>query len=154
MLLNPEIQSSIKKCVLCWLATASADGQPNVSPKEVFCTEGDSHLLIANIASPNSLRNIRQNPLVCVSLVDIFVQKGWKLYGSAEIIENVHPNFESWHAPLYTIAGPDFPILSVLRVTVTRTAAIIAPGYYMRAQTTEASQIASAMESYGVHPRA
>jgi predicted pyridoxine 5'-phosphate oxidase superfamily flavin-nucleotide-binding protein len=153
-MLTSEIHSSIKKCVLCWLATVSADGQPSVSPKEVFCADGDSHLLIANIASPNSLRNIRQNPLVCVSFVDIFVQKGWKLYGSVEIIERTHPNFENWHAPLYAIAGPDFPILHILRMRITRTAAIIAPGYYMLANTTEAGQIAGAMESYGVRPRA
>ena len=36
-------------CVLCWLATADADGQPNVSPKEVFAVVDDQPLVIAHI---------------------------------------------------------------------------------------------------------
>lgn len=61
-------------CVLCWWATADEQGQPNVSPKEVFAVVDDQHLLIANIASPVSVRNIQHNPKVCVSIIDIFVQ--------------------------------------------------------------------------------
>ena len=73
-------------CVLCWLATADAEGQPNVSPKEVFAVVDERHLVIAHIASPISVRNIQQNPKVCVSLIDIFVQKGWKLMGHTQYL--------------------------------------------------------------------
>lgn len=31
-----ELLESIDKSVLCWLATASGEGIPNVSPKEMF----------------------------------------------------------------------------------------------------------------------
>ena len=78
-MLSPEIISSSRKSVLCWLATADAKGQPNVSPKEIFTFYGAEFLLIANIASPSSVRNIAANPLVCVSFIDIFVQKGFKV---------------------------------------------------------------------------
>lgn len=76
----------IQRSVLCWLATADAHGQTNVSPKEVFAAFDEQRLVIAHIASPISLRNIQQNPKVCVSLIDIFVQKGWKLIGQAHEI--------------------------------------------------------------------
>ena len=46
------------KSVLCWLSTASAEGIPNVSPKELFVFDENNMLLIANIASPQSIRNI------------------------------------------------------------------------------------------------
>ena len=53
-------------CVLCWLATVDALGQPNVSPKEVFAVIDEEHLVIAHIASPTSVKNVLQNPKVCV----------------------------------------------------------------------------------------
>jgi predicted pyridoxine 5'-phosphate oxidase superfamily flavin-nucleotide-binding protein len=64
--------------VLCWLATVDEAGRPNVSPKEIFTAHGDDHLLIAHLASPGSVRNLRARPEVCVSFVDVFVQKGFK----------------------------------------------------------------------------
>ena len=76
----------IQRSVLCWLATADAQGQPNVSPKEVFAAFDEQRLVIAHIASPISVKNIQQNPKVCVSLIDIFVQKGWKLIGTAQYV--------------------------------------------------------------------
>ena len=82
-MLTEDIKYYASKSVLCWLATVSAKGQPNVSPKELFVTEHDTHVLIANVASPTSVRNIRENPRVCVSFIDIFVQKGYKLQGIA-----------------------------------------------------------------------
>ena len=51
-------------CVLCWLATVDALGQPNVSPKEVFAVIDEEHLVIAHIASPTSVKNVLQNPKV------------------------------------------------------------------------------------------
>jgi len=56
---------------LCWLATVSEEGVPNVSPKELFVFEGEKHLLIANIASPQSVKNIQANCQVCVSGINI-----------------------------------------------------------------------------------
>jgi len=46
--------------VLGWLATVNANGEPNVSPKEIWKFDGVDRLLIANIASPTSASN---NPL-------------------------------------------------------------------------------------------
>lgn len=61
-------------------------GQPHVSPKEVFAVVDDQHVVIANIASPHTVRNIAINPRVCLSFVDVFVQKGFKLQGLARTV--------------------------------------------------------------------
>lgn len=61
MMLNQEIINSINDSVLCWLASANNDGEPNVSPKEMFIADGHEHFFIANIASPNSVSNIEAN---------------------------------------------------------------------------------------------
>lgn len=152
--MKPEnLQALVDKSILCWLATVDAEGQPNVSPKEVFVLQDATHLLIANIASPNSVRNVRQNARVCVSLLDIFVQKGAKLYGTAQEILPDQPEFSALEGLLLPLTEGLFPIHSILRIEITRTAEILAPSYWMYPEsTTEAKQIASAMQQYGVKP--
>lgn len=138
--------------VLCWLATADLNGHPNVSPKEMFWWEDATTLLIAHLASPVSVANIRANPHVCVSMVDIFVQKGFKYKGTASVIAREDPRFEAKRQFLADRFGDQWPIRAVLEVVVTHTAPILAPSYLFVPGTTEASQIASAMATYGVKP--
>ncbi len=147
---NPVMPSG--QYVLCWLATADLHGHPNVSPKEMFLWEDDTILLIAHMASPVSVTNIRDNPHVCVSMVDIFVQKGFKYKGTASIIERGETPFEGKRQLLANRFGDQWPILAVIEVKVTHTAPILAPSYLFIPGTTESSQIASAMTTYGVKP--
>lgn len=152
-LLNEPIQDAARRSVLCWLATVDAEGQPNVSPKEVWAIADDAHVVVANIASPLSVRNIAQQPQVCLSFVDVFVQKGFKLVGTAREVRAVDPEFSAWAAPLLSMVGQRFVIHSVLVMRVTSVASIVAPSYrFYPDDTTEASQIASAMRTYKVQP--
>ena len=129
-------------CVLCWLATADAEGQPNVSPKEVFAVVDERHLVIAHIASPISVRNIQQNPKVCVSLIDIFVQKGWKLMGHAQYVNARDDAFHAHAKPLLPMAGDQFKIQGVFLLAVEQAHPIIAPSYrFYPDTTTEQAQI-------------
>ncbi|MEM8600875.1 MAG: pyridoxamine 5'-phosphate oxidase family protein [Bacteroidota bacterium] len=151
-ILTPEVLTAIDRSVLCWLATANADGVPNVSPKEVFAAHGDDGLLIANIASPQSVRNIRVNAHVCVSFVDVFVQKGFKLTGTATLVAPDTARFEALLPPLHRITQGLFPIRSIIAIEVTATAPIVAPSYFLWPDVTEAEQRAAAMQTYGVAP--
>ena len=138
-------------CVLCWLATADAEGQPNVSPKEVFAVVDERHLVIAHIASPISVRNIQQNPKVCVSLIDIFVQKGWKLMGHAQYVNAREEAFHAHAKPLLAMAGDQFKIQGVMVVEVVQAHPIVAPSYrFYPNSTTESGQMQAAMKVYGV----
>lgn len=152
-MLSPEVQNSAAHSVLCWLATVDESGQPNVSPKEIFIAFDTEHLVIANIASPTSVRNIEGNPLVCVSFIDIFVQKGFKVTGTARNVHLQDTEFSRWAPPLMAKAGPRFPIHSVMVVRATAIDPILAPSYRLYStETTEQSQAAAAMLAYGVQP--
>jgi len=153
-MLSPELQASAQTTILCWLATVDADGQPNVSPKEIFTVFDPEHLVIANIASPTSVRNIAVNPRVCVSFVDVFVQKGFKVLGTARNVGRQDAEFATWATPLQAMAGPRFPIHSVIVVRANGFEPIMAPSYRLYpGDTTEQAQVASAMEAYGVLPK-
>jgi uncharacterized protein len=147
-----DILTSVNSTVLCWLATVDAHGQPSVSPKEVFCARGSDELLIANIASPHSANNILAQQQVCVSFLDIFAQKGHKLFGKAFVIKPSNDEYSDAVAPLLKMVGPSFPIHAVFKIVVTQAQQILAPSYRLVPGTTEESQRKSAYKTYGVSP--
>ncbi len=150
-LLTEEVVQAAKNSVLCWLATVDVAGQPNVSPKEIFAVFDGAHLVVANIASPKSARNIGQGAKVCLTFVDVFVQKGYKVLGTAQNVGKNDPGFAQWAAQLLEMAGPRFPIHSVLVITATAVELVLAPSYRLYAsETTEQSQVAAAHRRYGV----
>jgi len=150
-LLSTDVAHAAKDSVLCWLATVDAEGQPNVSPKELYVIFDEAHIVIANIASPTSVRNIAQSDKVCVTFVDILVQKGFKVYGTASVVRRAEPGFDHWAAPLLGMAGERFPVHSVIVVAATAVEPVVAPSYRLYpAETTERSQVQSALQAYGV----
>lgn len=152
-MLTTTVQACAKRSVLCWLATVDASGQPSVSPKEIFAVFDPEHLVIANIASPTSVRNIGINRGVCVSFIDVFIQKGFKVQGLARNVNKSEAEFRAWAEPLEAMAGPRFPLRSVIIVKAIKVERILAPSYRLYAdETSEESQVASAMRSYGVVP--
>ncbi len=153
-MIDGYVKKSIQSSVLCWLATVDDSGQPHVSPKEIFAEMDDKHIVIAHIASPHTVRNIASHPKVCVSFVDVFAQKGFKLQGLARIVKAVDPEYSTWVAPLLAMVEGKFKIPSVIVMKVQATDPILAPSYrFYPEATTEHDQIASAMRRYGVQPK-
>ncbi len=149
--LTDAVHQAARRSVLCWLATVDAEGQPNVSPKEVWAIADDRHVVVANIASPVTVRNIAQQPQVCLSFVDVLVQKGFKLQGHARELLPGDADYAHWAAPLLAMAGERIPVRSVLLMTVQSVQPIVAPSYWLFPDTTtEASQIEAARRSYGL----
>ena len=149
-MLTQDVIKYIEQSVLCWLATSDKDNFPNVSPKEMFTHFEDNKILIANIASPNSVANILENNNVCVSFVDVFVQKGYKIKGQAKIIYKKDADFEIKSKPLTTLFTDKFPISAIIEITVQKIESIMAPSYFLYSETTEEAQIKSAMDTYKV----
>lgn len=152
-MLDEEVIKAIDESVLCWLATVSDKGEPNVSPKEIFIAHGESYILIANIASPQSAANIQSNSHVCVSFVDVFKQKGYKVRGIADVIEKNHTGYAAREKILRTLGAEKFNFKSIIEIQVESVEPILAPSYIFFPETSEGSQIRKAMRRYGVTPR-
>jgi len=150
MELNNEIKKCIDKSVLCWLATASTENVPNVSPKEIFNHYKTNKIIIANIASPNTIRNIKQNENICVSFIDVLVQKGFQLKGKAKIIGNTDSEFLEMEKILCEMTDGKFPFVTITEITIEYIKPIIAPKYILYPETTEKEQIESAKKLYGI----
>jgi predicted pyridoxine 5'-phosphate oxidase superfamily flavin-nucleotide-binding protein len=151
--LENKIHRLVDESVLCWLATSSGSGQPSVSPKEVFAVFNDDSIVIANIASPNSARNIRENPKACVSFVNVFTQKGFQIKGPAYELRSGDDRFSAIEHVLLKITKGLYPFKSVFIVMAEEVCEILAPRYRLYPETTEQDQVSSAMVTYGVQSR-
>jgi len=158
-MLTKDVLDYANRSILCWLATSSLDHVPNVSPKEIFTTFGEpassenpsrSHILIANIASPQTVRNIKSNPKVCISFIDVLVQKGYQLKGTAELVYKKDPRFEELAAPLLEITQGHYPFASITFVKIEKVKPILAPSYLLFPKRTVEERVASARKAYGV----
>ena len=150
--ISDAVKFEAERAVLCWLATVSADGIPNVSPKELWRVHDDSMITIAEIASPRSLRNLRESSAACVSFVDVFRQKGCKLVGKARVVGRDDPEFEGLSVPLVAIAGDRFKVRHVFALSVEHVAPIVAPSYALY-EAKEEDMMAESFRTYSVSPR-
>ena len=150
MTLSTEHREYIHRSVLCWLASVSDDGVPNVSPKEIFSDYGADEIIVANIASPQTIKNIEANAAVCVSFIDILVQKGFQLKGEARLVNKGDVEFSQMEKPLLKMTEGKFPFASIIAIKVGSSKPIIAPRYIFYPDTSEESQIDNAKKAYGL----
>lgn len=150
MELTIENKEYIDRSVLCWLASVSSKNIPNVSPKEIFKYYGNKKIIVANIASPQTFRNIKHNENVCVSFIDILVQKGFQIKGKATIIKKTDSEFLEMEKILTEMTGGNFPFSTITEITINQVKPIIAPKYILYPETTEKEQIESAKKTYGI----
>lgn len=151
-LFTPEVLEYIDRSVLCWLATASKDGSPNVSPKEVFISFGTDQIIIANIASPQTVKNIKENPHVCISFIDVLIQKGYQLKGQAKIISKNDLDFQACNDALQKITQGKYPFATITQISVDKVKQILAPSYLLYPDITESQRIELAKKAYGLNP--
>ena len=87
-ILTADMKRVVEEQRLGFFATVCADGTPNVSPKGTTAVWDDDHLVFANIRSPGTLANLRQNANVEVNVVDPFLRKGYRFKGVASVVES------------------------------------------------------------------
>ena len=70
------------------IATASKEGKPNISVKGSFRVLDDEHVVFADIASPRTMANLRENPRLSAIVFDPATRKGCRIWGKAEIVDS------------------------------------------------------------------
>jgi hypothetical protein len=67
-LISADMKRVVETTRLGFIATVCPDGTPNLSPKGTTAVWDADHLVFANIRSPGTLANLRQNPNVEVNV--------------------------------------------------------------------------------------
>ena len=86
--LTDEAKKAIAEIRPSLVATANSTGKPNVSAKGSFRVLDDEHVVFADIASPRTVANIRQNPQVAVICLDAAARKGCRIWGQGSILDS------------------------------------------------------------------
>src|SRR5438132_11896181 len=87
-ILTSDMKRVVEEQRLGFVATVCSDGTPNLSPKGTTAVWDDDHLVFANIRSPGTIANLRQNAGVEVNVVDPFLRKGYRCTGVGSILES------------------------------------------------------------------
>jgi predicted pyridoxine 5'-phosphate oxidase superfamily flavin-nucleotide-binding protein len=85
-ILTEEMQRLVRRIRLGYVATVCPDGTPNLSPKGTTTVWDDDHLVFADLHSPNTVANLRHNPMVEINVVDPLVRKGYRFKGPAQVL--------------------------------------------------------------------
>lgn len=98
------------------VATASADGVPNVVPMTFVKALDDSAVLVADNYMAKAAANLAENPRIAVCVWDLETKRAYQIKGRAEILRDgaVYDEMISW----VKVKKPDAPAKAavVLRV--------------------------------------
>ncbi len=103
---------------LGWVSTASAAGVPNAVPKGSVRVLDDSHIMFADLFSLKTRANLKENPHVGVTVIDLETYQGYQIKGTAELLES-GPIFERMQEELKKAPRPLPPPVYVVVITVT-----------------------------------
>lgn len=127
-ILTDEMKATIPAVRLSFVATVSPDGTPNVSPKASLMVWDDDHLVFADIASPQTMRNLAANPAVEINVVDQIGRRGFRFKGTAEILRDGEI-FEFVRNDIHTRESPKVPVNAVVKVRVSLARPLLSPAY-------------------------
>ncbi len=126
-----KILESVKKFLdtqkLGYVATVSENGTPNLSPKGTIIAWDENTLAFADIRSPNTMKNLENNPNLEINVVDPFLRKGFRFKGQGRIIKNG----TTYDAILnhYRKVGIKSPIGSIVLIDVSEILEVTSPLY-------------------------
>ncbi len=86
--LTDEAKKAVAEIRPSLVATASRTGKPNVSAKGSLRVLDDEHVAFADIASPRTVANIRENPRVAIICLDAATRKGCRIWGKGSILNS------------------------------------------------------------------
>jgi len=112
--LSEEVKAMIAEIRPGIIATASKDGKPNVSAKGSFRVLDDDHVVFADINSPRTMTNLKENPYVSILVVHPRTLKGCRIWGKGEIITS-GPLFDQLNKEFL---GKGLKVNHVVKITV------------------------------------
>lgn len=127
-MIDDDMRAVIAAQRLCYAATVTPDGRPNLSPKGTIRVWDDTRLFFCDIASPVTRANLAANPWIELNVVDPLSRRGYRFRGTA----TVHAGDDVYRDALARIAaeGPvSFVAQAVVLVELERVLEVASPAY-------------------------
>ena len=151
-LITDDMRRVIESTRLAFVATVNPDGTPNLSPKSSLAVLDENRIGFADIASPNTVRNLKANPAIEVNAIDIFMRRGYRFRGTATLEPPGSETFARIAEPFWAQNGRDFPIHGVVDIAVEKALPVLSPAYTFIEGVTEDALREAYYGKYGVRP--
>lgn len=92
-MITAEMKKLIEENTIGLVATVTPDGKPAVSPKATTVVIDARTIAFSDLRSPNTARNVRNNPAVEINYIDVFRRKACRIAGNATYIPKSDPRF-------------------------------------------------------------
>src|SRR5919201_6202416 len=129
-MLTSDMRAVIEAAHLCFAATVTPEGRPNLSPKGTIRVWDDAHLFFLDIASPGTRANLTHAPWVELNVVDQLSRRGYRFAGPAELHFAGSAVYDEAVRRVYGEAGPSAPVTAVVLIAVQRAAPLLSPAYW------------------------
>jgi hypothetical protein len=128
-LITSKIKNFLIQQKLGYVATVSSDGMPNISPKGTIVGWDSETLVFANIRSPDTIDNLKNNPNVEINVIDPILRKGYLFSGVCTILTdgNLFDDIFSY----YRNYGVTSMIHSIVLVKLSKISPVTSPLYDM-----------------------
>ena len=128
-MITSEIKNFLNIQKLGYVATVSSDGLPNISPKGTIIAWSSEILAFADIRSPDTVKNLQNNPNVEINVIDPLLRKGYLFKGVARLINSGLQYDEILQ--YYRDNGITSPINAIILVDISEISDVISPLYDM-----------------------
>ena len=135
--ISDDIKNFVNSQKLGYVATVSKDGTPNLSPKGTIIVMDESTLVFADIRSPKTMENLRENTSVEINVIDPFKSLGYRFKGDGKIV-NEGTEFDKI-IEYYKDVGVKSKINSVVVIDVKTMSKVTSPSYDLGATEDELS---------------
>ena len=127
IVISNKIRNFVNFQKLGYVATVSSDNSPNLSPKGTIIVIDESHLVFADIRSPQTIENLRHNSSIEINVVDPIHRKGFRFKGEGQIISKGKQFSEILEQ--YKRNGIKSKINAIVLVTVNKFSEVTSPSY-------------------------
>ena len=129
-MLTTDMRAVIEAAHLCFAATVTPDGMPNVSPKGTIGVWDDVRLFFLDIASPGTRANLAHHPWMEVNVVDQLSRRGYRFAGRATLYDAQSAEYAEAVRRVYRDGPPASGPVGVVLLTVERAAPLLSPAYW------------------------
>mgnify|MGYP001415172172 CR=1 FL=1 len=128
-IINKDMRDVVSRSMLSFVATVCPDGSPNLSPKSSLRVFDDNTIVFMDIASPQTVANLRFDPRIEINSIDFIRRRGYRFKGKAHIEQPGSTIFEWLNDWLIKINGPGYPANRAIVVNVERALPVLSPAY-------------------------
>lgn len=128
IILDEDMRAVIAAQKLCFAATVTPEGLPNLSPKGTIRVWDEGHLFFCDITSPGTRRNLQTNPWIELNVVDTISRRGYRFLGEATL----HTNDEIYQKATQKVSSDwsdASSVRAVVLVKIQRVLPLFSPAY-------------------------